>query len=177
MGGMYYAPHPPPQLIPFPGEIPVQGKLVGATEYELGYMQQSDPARPILHPQHYQEFFPSSSPMYGPPSPAPTPLASTHITASPETSTSCLQPISHAYAPPGGPQTERNQLNIARIEDGQDTRTTVMVKNIPNKMSDKDLITYIGNVCPRKVDFLYLRMDFKNGKALYLYGVDYRVGR
>lgn len=58
---------------------------------------------------------------------------------------------------------ERNQLNLAKIEDGQDTRTTVMVKNIPNKMSDKDLIAYIGKVCPRKIDFLYLRMDFQNG--------------
>lgn len=59
---------------------------------------------------------------------------------------------------------ERNQLNLARIEDGQDTRTTVMVKNIPNKMSDKDLVAYIGKVSPRKIDFLYLRMDFQNGK-------------
>ncbi|GLB37508.1 putative RNA recognition motif 2 [Lyophyllum shimeji] len=58
---------------------------------------------------------------------------------------------------------EHNQLNLARIEDGQDTRTTVMIKNIPNKMADKDLIAYIGKVCPRRIDFLYLRMDFQNG--------------
>ncbi|KAF7296125.1 RRM domain-containing protein [Mycena kentingensis (nom. inval.)] len=58
---------------------------------------------------------------------------------------------------------DRNQLNISRIEDGQDTRTTVMVKNIPNKMSDKDLMAFIGSVCSRRVDFLYLRMDFQNG--------------
>lgn len=58
---------------------------------------------------------------------------------------------------------DRNFLNIARIEEGLDTRTTVMIKNIPNKMSAKDLIQYINDVCPRKIDFLYLRMDFKNG--------------
>ncbi|KAF8638043.1 hypothetical protein AX16_010675 [Volvariella volvacea WC 439] len=58
---------------------------------------------------------------------------------------------------------ERNQLNIGRIEDGQDTRTTVMIKNIPNKMSDKDLITFINKVTPRRIDFIYLRMDFQNG--------------
>ena len=44
-------------------------------------------------------------------------------------------------------------------------RTTVMVKNIPNKMTDKELITYINNVCPRRIDFLYLRMDFQNGMS------------
>ncbi|KIY53946.1 hypothetical protein FISHEDRAFT_8422, partial [Fistulina hepatica ATCC 64428] len=38
-----------------------------------------------------------------------------------------------------------------------------MVKNIPNKMTDKDLIQFISKVCPRKIDFLYLRMDFNNG--------------
>ncbi|KAH7888596.1 RNA recognition motif 2-domain-containing protein [Phlebopus sp. FC_14] len=38
-----------------------------------------------------------------------------------------------------------------------------MVKNIPNKMTDKELIAYINKVCPRRIDFLYLRMDFQNG--------------
>ncbi|KIJ39905.1 hypothetical protein M422DRAFT_230491 [Sphaerobolus stellatus SS14] len=38
-----------------------------------------------------------------------------------------------------------------------------MIKNIPNKMSDKNLIDFINDVCPRKIDFLYLRMDFTNG--------------
>ena len=61
---------------------------------------------------------------------------------------------------------EKNQLNIANIENGLDTRTTVMIKNIPNKMSDKDLMTFIDRVCPRRIDFLYLRMDFQNGEWL-----------
>ncbi|KAH7925541.1 hypothetical protein BV22DRAFT_1011012 [Leucogyrophana mollusca] len=38
-----------------------------------------------------------------------------------------------------------------------------MVKNIPNKMTDRELISYINKVCPRRIDFLYLRMDFQNG--------------
>ncbi|KAK7015980.1 RNA recognition motif 2-domain-containing protein, partial [Favolaschia claudopus] len=59
---------------------------------------------------------------------------------------------------------ERNQLNLARIEHGQDTRTTVMIKNIPNRISDKELMAHIDNVCPRKIDFLYLRMDFRTGR-------------
>ena len=63
---------------------------------------------------------------------------------------------------PGAPN-DRNQLNLTKISEGGDTRTTIMIKNIPNKMSDLDLTAYIGEVCPRKIDFLYLRMDFKNG--------------
>jgi RNA recognition motif 2 len=66
-------------------------------------------------------------------------------------------------APAPAPPPERNLLNIKRIEDGLDTRTTVMVKNIPNKMSDKDLLAFFNKVCYRRIDFLYLRMDFQNG--------------
>jgi len=61
-----------------------------------------------------------------------------------------------------------NNLNIARIENGQDMRTTVMIKNIPNKMTDKDLMTFIERVCARRIDFFYLRMDFKNGMHVIL---------
>jgi len=67
-----------------------------------------------------------------------------------------------------GEQHMDNNLNIARIESGQDMRTTVMIKNIPNKMTDKDLMTFIERVCVRRIDFFYLRMDFKNGmRSLY----------
>ena len=31
-------------------------------------------------------------------------------------------------------------------------------------MSDADITAYIAYVCPRKIDFLYLHMDFKNGE-------------
>jgi hypothetical protein len=65
---------------------------------------------------------------------------------------------------------EKNQLNIANIENGLDTRTTVMIKNIPNKMSDTDLMNFIARVCPRRIDFLYLRMDFQNGTCQVPYG-------
>lgn len=62
---------------------------------------------------------------------------------------------------------ERNQIDLDRIAKGLDTRTTVMIKNIPNKLTDKDLIEYISKVCPRKIDFLYLRMDFQNGELWF----------
>lgn len=64
----------------------------------------------------------------------------------------------------GGESNEKNQLDLEKIESGTDTRTTLMIKNIPNKMSDKDLLDFINRVCPRRIDFLYLRVDFKNGQ-------------
>ena len=60
---------------------------------------------------------------------------------------------------------DKNQIDLNKIAAGIDTRTTVMIKNIPNKLTDKDLIEFIGKVCPRKIDFLYLRMDFQNGEC------------
>ncbi|OJA18245.1 hypothetical protein AZE42_05167 [Rhizopogon vesiculosus] len=87
----------------------------------------------------------------------------------PYVTTSTLQPGIVAARPPSLAHSssrvppEGNQLDIRKIELGIDMRTTVMVKNIPNKMTDKELITYINKVCPRKIDFLYLRMDFQNG--------------
>jgi hypothetical protein len=45
------------------------------------------------------------------------------------------------------PPPERNRVEVSRIEQGMDTRTTVMLKNVPNKMSDRNLIDFIKAVC------------------------------
>lgn len=134
------------------------------------------PARSGLYPGHLPspdprqiEYFPVTTEMQGaallePPfshgqhtSAQRSPSPVIHVTPLQQAAST----ITHATVPSGTP--ERNQLNLDRIQDGQDTRTTVMIKNIPNKMSDKDLVAYIGKVCPKKIDFLYLRMDFQNG--------------
>lgn len=109
---------------------------------------------------HPSVFYPGPSPpgahysyMQQQSAPTPVPLyASTTSHASVPTSTT---------SPRAFP--ENNQLDIEKIEQGADMRTTVMIKNIPNKMTDKELLEFINNVCPRRIDFLYLRMDFKNG--------------
>lgn len=44
------------------------------------------------------------------------------------------------------PTPEANIVDVDRIEQGLDTRTTVMLKNVPNKMSALDLIRFIHNV-------------------------------
>jgi hypothetical protein len=63
----------------------------------------------------------------------------------------------------------KNEVSLDKIKSGQDTRTTVMIKNIPNKMTSKELVKFIGDVCPLAIDFLYLRIDFANGKAIHTY--------
>jgi len=64
-----------------------------------------------------------------------------------------------AFPFPGVPPS--NVMDLDRIECGSDPRTTCMIKNIPNKITDEMLFNFINDVCPRGFDFLYLRMDFK----------------
>ena len=43
-----------------------------------------------------------------------------------------------------------------------DTRTTVMIKNIPNKFDQVMLLTMITETYKKNYDFLYLPIDFQN---------------
>ena len=45
---------------------------------------------------------------------------------------------------------------------GEDQRTTLMVRNIPNKYSQKLLLEAIEQNHEGKIDLLYLPIDFKN---------------
>lgn len=54
------------------------------------------------------------------------------------------------------------QLDIERILRGEDTRTTLMIKNIPNKYTSKMLLAAIDENHCKTYDFLYLPIDFKN---------------
>lgn len=58
----------------------------------------------------------------------------------------------------------RNRVNVDSIERGIDTRTTVMLRNIPNHLKQWDLLNFIDNSCHCKglYDFFYLRIDFHN---------------
>ncbi|GAA5993076.1 hypothetical protein JCM10908_003092 [Rhodotorula pacifica] len=55
-----------------------------------------------------------------------------------------------------------NMLNFDRIERGLDVRTTLMIKNIPNKMKDTEVMEYIEEIVGRTYDFFYLRCDYSN---------------
>lgn len=53
-------------------------------------------------------------------------------------------------------------LEIGRIIRGEDSRTTLMIKNIPNKYTSKMLLATIDEHHKGTYDFIYLPIDFKN---------------
>ncbi|XP_022679982.1 protein MEI2-like 5 isoform X2 [Setaria italica] len=54
------------------------------------------------------------------------------------------------------------QLDLEKIVTGKDTRTTLMIKNIPNKYTSKMLLDVIDETHEGAYDFFYLPIDFKN---------------
>ncbi|KAJ8759396.1 hypothetical protein K2173_006916 [Erythroxylum novogranatense] len=61
-------------------------------------------------------------------------------------------------------QTDKKQyeLDIDRIMRGEDNRTTLMIKNIPNKYTSKMLLAAIDEGHKGTYNFIYLPIDFKN---------------
>ncbi|CAG9331682.1 AML1_2 [Blepharisma stoltei] len=53
-------------------------------------------------------------------------------------------------------------INVESIERGEDIRTTIMIKNIPNKYTQQMLLDTIDRHFPCSYDFFYLPIDFKN---------------
>ncbi|KAF8249440.1 hypothetical protein K440DRAFT_660214 [Wilcoxina mikolae CBS 423.85] len=56
----------------------------------------------------------------------------------------------------------KNIIDLDRIARGLDTRTTVMLRNIPNKVDQQTLKEYIDETSRGLYNFLYLRIDFRN---------------
>ncbi|XP_072978007.1 protein MEI2-like 2 isoform X3 [Typha angustifolia] len=54
------------------------------------------------------------------------------------------------------------QLNLEKIVSGEDTRTTLMIKNIPNKYTSNMLLAALDENHEGTYDFFYLPIDFKN---------------
>lgn len=52
-------------------------------------------------------------------------------------------------------------IKLDHIKNGEDKRTTIMIKNIPNKYTQKMLIQAIDRNFAGTYDFLYLPIDFK----------------
>ncbi|KAI5854811.1 RNA recognition motif 2-domain-containing protein [Tricharina praecox] len=56
----------------------------------------------------------------------------------------------------------KNVIDLDRIARGLDTRTTVMLRNIPNKVDQATLKDYVDETSRGLYNFLYLRIDFRN---------------
>ncbi|KAF1974553.1 hypothetical protein BU23DRAFT_461479 [Bimuria novae-zelandiae CBS 107.79] len=56
-----------------------------------------------------------------------------------------------------------NKVFRERIEAGIDVRTTIMLRNIPNKLDWMTLKALLDRVCFGTYDFIYLRIDFASG--------------
>ncbi|KAK0718388.1 RNA recognition motif 2-domain-containing protein [Lasiosphaeria miniovina] len=55
-----------------------------------------------------------------------------------------------------------NHVDVKRIQDGIDVRTTIMLRNIPNKVDQAMLKRIVDESSWGKYDFMYLRIDFAN---------------
>lgn len=61
------------------------------------------------------------------------------------------------------PENKRQfELDVDRIANGEDSRTTLMIKNIPNKYNVKLILSVIDENHRGTYDFIYLPIDFKN---------------
>ncbi|KAK2767901.1 hypothetical protein FQN53_006441 [Emmonsiellopsis sp. PD_33] len=58
--------------------------------------------------------------------------------------------------------TNQNFVDIERIRVGVDVRTTIMLRNIPNKIDQAMLKEIVDETSHGKYDFMYLRIDFAN---------------
>lgn len=64
-----------------------------------------------------------------------------------------------SFSPPGP---HHNHVDINKIREGTDVRTTIMLRNIPNKVDQAMLKNIIDESSWGKYDFMYLRIDFAN---------------
>ncbi|KAF2719618.1 hypothetical protein K431DRAFT_228335, partial [Polychaeton citri CBS 116435] len=55
-------------------------------------------------------------------------------------------------------------IDIQKIIDGLDCRTTIMLRNLPNQLKWSDIKEFADLVAFGKFDFTYLRIDFSNLK-------------
>ncbi|KAH7144667.1 hypothetical protein B0J13DRAFT_635969 [Dactylonectria estremocensis] len=100
----------------------------------------------------------------------PSPALTVHNDFSPSRSTSSYSRVDArrqnatrvARSPYHSASSHHNHVDISRIRDGIDVRTTIMLRNIPNKVDQAMLKRIIDDSSWGKYDFMYLRIDFAN---------------
>ncbi|KAK7291515.1 hypothetical protein RIF29_06722 [Crotalaria pallida] len=81
-----------------------------------------------------------------------------------DSSTERMKSLNHRKSEANANNADKKQydLDLGSILRGEDSRTTLMIKNIPNKYTSKMLLVAIDEQCRGTYDFLYLPIDFKN---------------
>ncbi|KAH7000046.1 RNA recognition motif 2-domain-containing protein [Ilyonectria destructans] len=100
----------------------------------------------------------------------PSPALTVHNDFSPSRSTSGYSRVDArrqnatriTRSPYHSAASHHNHVDISRIRDGIDVRTTIMLRNIPNKVDQAMLKRIIDESSWGKYDFMYLRIDFAN---------------
>jgi len=64
------------------------------------------------------------------------------------------------------PDDDRLTLFPSRVVSGADQRTTLIVRNIPTKMTQEHFKTLVSDNFSGKIDFVYVPFDWKTGGAL-----------
>lgn len=55
-------------------------------------------------------------------------------------------------------------FNIAAVEDGRDSRTTLMIKNVPREWTTEHVMEILNRIAPRSWDHVYMPMNRTGGK-------------
>lgn len=84
------------------------------------------------------------------------PQSSTPMTPRPTEMIPSVRALAPADSKNGVPVS--NQVDLFKLEQGIETRTTVMFKNLPNKLSQKMLLELLDETHHGEYDFVYLRM-------------------
>lgn len=73
-----------------------------------------------------------------------------------------LVPRPFRMSPAPSPGNPSNVVRIENIRNGLDVRTTIMLRNIPNRIDQAQLKGVLDETSFGKYDFMYLRIDFAN---------------
>ncbi|CAF1921437.1 unnamed protein product [Brassica napus] len=139
----------------FPGSSPSRPMEIGSHKsfsHVVGNrMDVNSPNAVLRSPQQLSHLFPGRSPMGSMPGSYDSPNER-------------YRNLSHRRSESSSSNADKKlyELDVDRILRGDDNRTTLMVKNIPNKYTSKMLLSAIDEHCKGTYDFLYLPIDFKN---------------
>ncbi|KAL4723757.1 hypothetical protein ACLX1H_009401 [Fusarium chlamydosporum] len=105
-------------------------------------------------------------PFYGPPTPAMTAMTHSRTPSyGPGPHMGSFANLSQRRYPRTGRGPSRgmnNTVDIYELVAGRDVRTTIMLRNIPNKVDQPLLKRIVDSSSFGKYDFMYLRIDFAN---------------